>query len=159
MHPELLNLTVRACREYMAVRDCHAKAPPTERLIATVVQLADQLSPVPDCTEPNRAVCPRLCIDFCNKAETARELAPPAPRLLVDRLWAALQAAGLTATETRQYIRNLKNAAGGEHALGTLLPRGGDGFIWCGFTWQDSPEGYDYWNAVACRLDTRSFYD
>jgi len=73
MHPELLNLTVRACREYMAVGDCHAKAPPTERLIATVVQLADQLSPVPDCTEPNRAVCPRLCIDFCNKAETERE--------------------------------------------------------------------------------------
>lgn len=73
MHPELLNLTVRACREHMAAEDCHGEAPPTERLIAAVVQLADQLSPVPDCTEPNRAACPRLCIDFCNKAETERE--------------------------------------------------------------------------------------
>jgi hypothetical protein len=24
-----------------------------------------------DCTEPNRAACPRRCIDFCNKAEQA----------------------------------------------------------------------------------------
>lgn len=25
-----------------------------------------------DCTEPNRAACPRLCQDFCNKAEEAK---------------------------------------------------------------------------------------
>jgi len=25
-----------------------------------------------DCTEPNRAKCPRLCHDFCNKAETEK---------------------------------------------------------------------------------------
>ena len=25
----------------------------------------------PSCTEPNRARCPRLCSDFCNKAEEA----------------------------------------------------------------------------------------
>jgi hypothetical protein len=25
-----------------------------------------------DCTEPNRSVCPRLCQDFCNKAETEK---------------------------------------------------------------------------------------
>lgn len=25
-----------------------------------------------DCTEPNRDKCPRLCHDFCNKAETEK---------------------------------------------------------------------------------------
>jgi hypothetical protein len=25
-----------------------------------------------DCTEPDRAACPRLCGDFCNKAEAAK---------------------------------------------------------------------------------------
>ena len=25
-----------------------------------------------DCTEPNRAKCPRLCHDYCNKAETEK---------------------------------------------------------------------------------------
>lgn len=25
-----------------------------------------------DCTEPNRDKCPRLCLDFCNKAETEK---------------------------------------------------------------------------------------
>ncbi len=33
-------------------------------------QLAAQ--PTPDCTEPNRAICPRLCHDFCNKYETEK---------------------------------------------------------------------------------------
>ena len=28
-----------------------------------------------DCTEPNRKACPRMCQDFCNKAETESELA------------------------------------------------------------------------------------
>lgn len=27
--------------------------------------------PVGDCTEPNRAACPRKCMDFCNKTEQA----------------------------------------------------------------------------------------
>lgn len=29
--------------------------------------------PATDCTEPNRAACPRRCMDFCNKAEAERE--------------------------------------------------------------------------------------
>jgi hypothetical protein len=45
MHPELLKRTVQACREYMAAGDCHGKAPPVERLIDAVVQLADQQLP------------------------------------------------------------------------------------------------------------------
>jgi hypothetical protein len=30
----------------------------------------------PDCTEPNRADCPRHCIDFCNKSEEAKAAQP-----------------------------------------------------------------------------------
>ena len=25
-----------------------------------------------NCTEPDRAICPRLCIDFCNREETIK---------------------------------------------------------------------------------------
>lgn len=78
---------------------------------------------------------------------------PPAPRLLVDRLWSALQAAGLTAIETRQYIRNLEDAARGEHVLKDLLPRGRAEFVWSGFVWGETPEGFDYWRGMVNRLD------
>jgi GAF domain-containing protein len=42
MHPKLLESTVAQCRAYIEAGDCHGEAPPTERLIAAVVQLADQ---------------------------------------------------------------------------------------------------------------------
>lgn len=29
-----------------------------------------------DCTEPNRKACPRMCEDFCNKAEEAKSELP-----------------------------------------------------------------------------------
>lgn len=42
MHPELLKRTVESCRAYMEAGGCHGEAPPTERLIAAVVQLANK---------------------------------------------------------------------------------------------------------------------
>jgi hypothetical protein len=43
MHPKLLESTVAQCRAYMEAGDCHGEALPTERLIAAVVQLGEQL--------------------------------------------------------------------------------------------------------------------
>lgn len=40
----------------------------------------------PDCTEPNRAACPRLCVDFCNKVESERERMPALRRLTLDEV-------------------------------------------------------------------------
>lgn len=39
MHPKLLDSTITQCRDYTA-GDCHGEAPPVERLVAAVVQLA-----------------------------------------------------------------------------------------------------------------------
>jgi hypothetical protein len=43
MRPKLLESTVEQCRAYMDAGDCHGEAPPVERLIDAVVQLARDL--------------------------------------------------------------------------------------------------------------------
>ncbi len=64
-----------------------------------------------DCTEPNRAACPRRCIDFCNKAEEERERTSG---VAVDRM-AALE---------RIYGRAAIDAAiAADAAAGVALPR------------------------------------
>lgn len=42
MHPKLLESTIAQCRAYLEAGDCHGEAPHSERLIAAVVQLADE---------------------------------------------------------------------------------------------------------------------
>ena len=39
MHPKLLESTIAQCRAHIDAGDCPAEVPPTERLIAAVVQL------------------------------------------------------------------------------------------------------------------------
>lgn len=41
MHPKLLESTVSQCRAYIDAGDYHGEAPPIERLIEAVVQIAD----------------------------------------------------------------------------------------------------------------------
>jgi hypothetical protein len=44
MHPKLLESTIAWCRAHIEAADCHGEAPPTERLIDAVAQLARDLS-------------------------------------------------------------------------------------------------------------------
>jgi hypothetical protein len=48
MHPKLLESTIAQCRAYTEAGDCHGEAPPTERLIDAVVQLANTTVSVED---------------------------------------------------------------------------------------------------------------
>lgn len=51
MHPKLLESTVQQCRAYTEAGDCHGAAPPVERLIDAVAQLAEAV-PAFDATQP-----------------------------------------------------------------------------------------------------------
>lgn len=56
MHPKLLESTIAQCRAYLAAGDCHGEAPPVERLIAAVAQLAPYDGPgAPGATDAERA--------------------------------------------------------------------------------------------------------
>ncbi len=73
LHNEIMNLPCKVPADYdikqrlaykVGHRDArHAAA----ELVAAPAHTADQ-----DCTEPNRAACPRLCHDFCNAEETRK---------------------------------------------------------------------------------------
>lgn len=68
-------------------------------------------------------------------------------RLVIDQLWAKLQAGGLTAQQVRAALRNcnLTTLASFKHLLDQPAP-----LTWM-FIWSDSPEGSAYWD----RLDDK----
>lgn len=66
------------------------------------------------------------------------------PRLVIDQLWAHLQAQGLTAQQVRAAIRNcnMQTLAGWRSLLEMPHP-----LVWM-FVWEETPEGGDYWNRL-----------
>jgi len=89
MHPELLKRTVRACRDYIDAGDYHGEAPPTERLIAAVVQLANQIPPT------DKEIYDSIAENYRRDAKLA---IVGASAKLIDEFCSAIDAAGVGGT-------------------------------------------------------------